>query len=113
MCHHGHSHTDLSFVFPKVENVLSAEGNDGEKFAIFCQELHSIPPPNDGRYNMMGIKLWILTSPLRTWVDLAWALYRSCMDTALKEAKQNITVEEGEITSYVFNYTLHTSQVIN
>ena len=65
------------------------------------RELHSIPPPKYGSYSMSGIQLWLLTSPMRTWTELAWGLYRSCLDNALKQARHEIIEEEGEKSIYM------------
>ena len=80
-----------------------------EDYKALYWELHSIPPPQCGsKYNMSGIKLWLLTSPLRSWMELAWGLYRSypdnadkadkavCFNAALKQARDEIIQDEGE-----------------
>ena len=75
-----------------------------EDFKVLYRELHSIPPPKYGSYSMSGITLWLLTSPTRSWTELAWGLYRSCLDNALKQARHEIVEVEGEtsITIIIF-----------
>ena len=71
-----------------------------EDYETFYRELHSIPPPpNGGSYGVLGIKLWLLTSPMRSWTELAWGLYRSHLDTALKQARLEILQDEGDKNS--------------
>ena len=68
-------------------------------YEILYRELHSIPPPKHGCHFTLGIKLWLLTSPMRSWMELAWGLYRSCLnnaDKALRQARHEILEEEGE-----------------
>ena len=66
-------------------------------YEILYRELHSIPPPADGgSYSISGMQLWLLTSPMRSWTELAWGLYRSHLDTALKKARHEILLDEGE-----------------
>ena len=67
-----------------------------EALKSLCQELHSIPPPREGSYNMTGVKLWLLTNPMRSWMELAWGLYRSSLDDALKEVKCEVTIQKGK-----------------
>ena len=45
---------------------------------------------------MFGIKLWLLTGPMRSWTELAWGLYRSHLDNALKQARLESLQDEGE-----------------
>ena len=93
-----HFYTDTSFFLSKskVEMVLQNNNLGQKDFETLCRELHSIPPPKYGSYSMSGIQLWLLTSPMRTWTELAWGLYRSCLDSALKEARLEIIEEEGK-----------------
>ena len=76
--------------------VLQNNNLEQEDFEALYRELHSIPPPKYGSYSMSGMQLWLLTSPMRTWTELAWGLYRSCLDSALKEARLEIMEEEGK-----------------
>ena len=77
--------------------MVLQNNNLGQKdFEALYRELRSIPPPNNGSYSMSGIQLWLLTSAMRTWTELAWGLYRSCLDSALKEARLEIIEEEGK-----------------
>ena len=86
--------TDLTLIFSEVETVLMTVDN----FQSLCLELHSVPPPpRSVSYSKAGVMLWLLTSPLRTWMDLAWGLYRSHQDPALKKAKSHITVSDGKL----------------
>ena len=88
--------TDVSFGHIEVENIFHDKNIDFDKL---CKKLLSIPPPGGSlrQYSMMGIKLWLLTSPKRTWVNFSWGLYMSHMDDALKIAKPNIIIEGGKI----------------
>ena len=82
-----------------MEMILETNLIQQKDYEVLCWELHSIPPPKHGSYSMLGIKLWLLTSPMRSWMELAWGLYRSCLhnaDNALKQARQEIIEEEGE-----------------
>ena len=109
----------------KVKTVIQ-ENLGGNDYEGLCRELHSIPPPpSGGSYGMLGVKLWLLTSPMRSWMELAWGLYRSCrvnehkvmkqarrkiiphegegIITALKQARHEIILDEGEeIITYFF-----------
>ena len=68
-----------------------------EDYEILYRELHSIPPPpNGGSYGISGIQLWLLTGSMRSWTELAWGLYRSHLDNALKQARLEILQDEGE-----------------
>ena len=81
-----------------MENVL-IDNLTKEDFEVLYRQLHSIPPPEGGSYGVLGIKLWLLTSPMRSWMELAWGLYRSCRDNtdeALKQARKEIIQDEGE-----------------
>ena len=80
-----------------MEKIL--QNFTGKEYEVLCRELYSIPPPKHGSYSMLGIKLWLLTSPMRSWMELAWGLYRSCLDNAdkaLKQARHEIMEEDGE-----------------
>ena len=92
-------YADTSFFLSKskVERVIQTLRQ--EDYEILYRELHSVPPPKDGAYSMLGIKLWLLTSPMRSWMELAWGLYRSCLDDALKQARHEIIKEEGNESS--------------
>ena len=87
--------TDVTFGHIEIEKIFNDENIDFDKL---CSKLLSIPPPGGDvkQYTMMGIKLWLLTSSRRTWVDFSWALYMSRMDSALKKAKPNIVIEGGK-----------------
>ena len=80
-----------------MEEILQNLGQ--EDYKALYRELHCIPPPKHGSYSMLGIKLWLLTSPMRSWTEIAWGLYRSCLDNAdkaLKQARDEIIEDEGE-----------------
>ena len=81
----------------KIEEIVCDQSID---FNSLCQKLLSVPPPEGGLscYNIMGIKLWLLISSRRTWVDFSWGLYMSHMDGALKKAKENIIIDGGKTT---------------
>ena len=89
--------TDTSFYLTesKVEMVLQSNLGQ-EDYKVLYRELYSIPPPTHGSHSMLGIKLWFLTSPMRSWMELAWGLYRSHLDSALKQARLQIIQDEGE-----------------
>ena len=89
--------TDTSFYLTKskVEMVLQSNLRQ-EDYKVLYRELYSIPPPTHGSHSMLGIKLWLLTSPMRSWMELAWGLYRSHLDNALKQARLQIIQDEGE-----------------
>ena len=89
--------TDTSFFLSKqkVEMLLQMSLKQEDYKALY-RELYSIPPPEVGSNSMLGIKLWLLTSPLRSWMELAWGLYRSHLDKALKQARHEVIEEEGK-----------------
>ena len=73
------------------------QSNLGEEdYKVLYRELYSIPPPTPGSHSMFGIKLWLLTSPMRSWTELAWGLYRSHLDNALKQTRLEILQDEGK-----------------
>ena len=86
---------DISFFLSKsrVEELL--QGLSQKDYKNLYLKWHSIPPPKNGQYNMMGLQLWLLTSSKRSWSELAWGLYKSFLDDPLKEAKCEIINEEG------------------
>ena len=89
--------TDTSFYFTKSKVEMVLQSNLGqEDYKVLYRELYSIPPPTHGSHSMLGIKLWLLTSPMRSWMELAWGLYRSHLDNALKQARLQIIQDEGE-----------------
>ena len=89
--------TDTSFYLTKSKVEMVLQSNLGqEDYKILYRELYSIPPPTHGSHSMLGIKLWLLTSPMRSWMELAWGLYRSHLDNALKQARLQIIQDEGE-----------------
>ena len=67
-----------------------------DNYKVLYQQLYSIPPREVGSNCMLGLKLWLLTSPRRTWMELAWGLYRGHLDKALKQARHEILEEEGK-----------------
>ena len=77
-----------------MENLIK-KYLEKKDYEVLCRELHNIPPPQDGPYSILGIRLWLLTSPMRSWTELGWGLYRSCLDNALKEARDEIIIAEG------------------
>jgi hypothetical protein len=90
--------TSLFLSISKVEMVLQSNLGQEDYKALY-RELHCIPPPKHGSYSMLGIKFWLLTSPMRSWTEIAWGLYRSCLDNAdkaLKQARHEIIEDEGE-----------------
>ena len=89
--------TDTSFYLTKSKVEMVLQSNLGqEDYKVLYRELYSIPPPTHGSHSMLGIKLWFLTSPMRSWMELAWGLYRSHLDNALKQARLQIIQDEGE-----------------
>ena len=89
--------TDTSFYLTKSNVEMVLQSNLGqEDYKVLYRELYSIPPPTNGSHSMLGIKLWLLTSPMRSWMELAWGLYRSHLDNALKQARLQIIQDEGE-----------------
>ena len=89
--------TDTSFYLTKSNVEMVLQSNLGqEDYKVLYRELYSIPPPTHGSHSMLGIKLWLLTSPMRSWMELAWGLYRSHLDNALKQARFQIIQDEGE-----------------
>ena len=103
-----HFYTDTSFFLSKSKVEMVLHHNLGQKdFETLCRELRSIPPPKYGSYSMSGIQLWLLTSPMRTWTELAWGLYRSYLDNALKQARFEIIKEEGKNIMYLCLFVLH------
>ena len=89
--------TDTSFYLTKSKVEMVLQCNLGqEDYKVLYRELYSIPPPTHGSHSMLGIKLWLLTSPMRSWMELAWGLYRSHLDNALKQARLQIIQDEGE-----------------
>ena len=82
-----------------VELLLKNHITRKEEYTKLYTELMSVPPLGDGCKNyLMGIKLWLLTSPSRSWEELAWGLYRSHLDRALEEIKrQHIVLAPGNI----------------
>ena len=89
--------TDTSFYLTKSKVEMILQSNLGEEdYKVLYRELYSIPPPTHGSHSMFGIKLWLLTSPTRSWTELAWGLYRSHLDNALKQARLEILQDEGE-----------------
>ena len=96
--------TDTSFYLTKSNVEMVLQSNLGqEDYKVLYRELYSIPPPTHGSHSMLGIKLWLLTSPMRSWMELAWGLYRSHLDNALKQARFQIIQDEGE-GSNIFHY---------
>ena len=89
--------TDTSFFLSesKVEMILQ-NNLQQDDYKVLYQQLYSVPPREVGSNCMLGIKLWLLTSPLRSWMELAWGLYRSHLDKALKQARHEIIEEEGK-----------------
>ena len=84
-----------------------------KEYEILYRELHSIPPPPDGgSYSISGIQLWLLTSPMRSWMELAWGLYRGRLDNALKQARLEIIQDEGEGRIYTILRYFKVSNVI-
>ena len=89
--------TDTSFYLTKSKVEMVLQSNLGqEDYKVLYRELYSIPPPTHGSHSLLGIKLWLLTSPMRSWMELAWGLYRSHLDNALKQARLQIIQDEGE-----------------
>ena len=93
-----HSNTSFSDFLSKSQVETFIQENLTQKdYEKLYRELRSIPPPpKGGPYGISGIKLWLLTSPMRSWTELAWGLYRSHLDTALKQARLEILQDEGE-----------------
>ena len=89
--------TDTSLYLTKsnVKKILQSNLRE-EDYKVLYRELYSIPPPKHGSQSMFGIKLWLLTGPMRSWTELAWGLYRSHLDNALKQARHEILQDEGE-----------------
>ena len=100
--------TDTSFYLTKSKVEMVLQSNLGqENYKVLYRELYSIPPPTHGSHSMLGIKLWFLTSPMRSWMDLAWGLYRSHLDNALKQARLQIIQDEGEGSITCIYVNLH------
>ena len=88
---------DTSLYLTKSKMEIILQSNLGEEdYKVLYRELYSIPPPKHGSHSMFGIKLWLLTGPMRSWTELAWGLYRSHLDNALKQARLEILQDEGE-----------------
>ena len=95
--------TDTSFYLTKSKLEMVLQSNlRQEDFKVLYRELYSIPPPTHGSHSMLGIKLWLLTSPMRSWMELAWGLYRSHLDNALKQARLQVIEGDGSITYGVY-----------
>ena len=90
---------DASFFLSKLKVEAILQGLSQEEYRALYYELHSIPPPHNGQYSMMGLKLWLLTSSERSWRDLAWGCYRSFLNDPLKEARREMLSDEGNFVA--------------
>ena len=68
-------------------DVLSKHIPDREGYVRLYNEL-SIKKPSESAIDSDVIKLWLLTSPLCSWRELAWALFVTELDSALVELKE-------------------------
>ena len=83
------------------------QGLSEDDFRNLYREWHSIPPPKNGQYSIMGLQLWLLTSSKRSWIELAWGFYRSFLNDQLEKARHEIVTDEGNVVFSVVLLYIH------
>ena len=68
-------------------DILLKHISDRKAYLRLYDEL-SIKKPSENAIDSDVIKLWLLTTPLCSWRELAWAIFVTELDTALVELKK-------------------------
>ena len=68
-------------------DILLKHIPDRKAYLMLYDELN-IKKPSVNAIDSNVLKLWLLTTPLCSWRELAWALFVTKLDTALVELKK-------------------------